>query len=85
MRWAPLHPRQAMVIALAAFAMMLFLSTLTAPDLASLDLSIPSGGAESAVSEPVQETAEQTGTPAWVTDPMASPLRGFDPQSVPTR
>ena len=70
MRATPLHPRQLTALLLVALALALALALATAPDLEPLSLSI--GSEPASTSE--APTAAQSGTPAWVSDPLRSPL-----------
>ena len=74
MHWAPLHTRQILAIALVALAAMLLAMLAAAPDLATLELSLGSG-AESVEAAPAAEARPVAERPAWMTDPLASPLQ----------
>lgn len=71
MRATPLHPRQVTALLALALAMMLVLALATAPDLDMLSLSV--GSEAASTSEPAMSTT-QSETPAWVTDPLRSPI-----------
>ena len=77
MHWAPLHTRQAMAIALAAFGLLLVVMLATAPDLATLDLSLGSGSGAVEAAPAAEVERPATERPAWVADPLASPLAGL--------
>ena len=66
MRWAPIHPRQLLALGLLTLALALLTLLAAAPELGTLDFSI--GGAAGTSSAPT------SGTPTWVTDPLAPPL-----------
>jgi len=68
MRLTHTDPRLLLAALAAVFA--LALASAGAPDLSGLDLS--SGGAPAAA-----PATEPAGTPAWVEDPMASPLEAL--------
>jgi len=70
MRATPLHPRQLTALLLLALALALALVLSTAPDLEPLSLSIGSEPASTSDGT----TPAQSGTPAWVDDPLRSPL-----------
>lgn len=77
MRWAPIHPRQLMAIALTTLVLMVMLMLAAASNLSSLDLSLGSGSdGPAATSSLPAGGAEATSArePVWVTDPLAPPL-----------
>lgn len=69
MRATPLHPRQLTALLLLTLALMLVLVLANAPDLGSLSLSIGSEPASTGEAT----TPSQSGTPAWVSDPLRPP------------
>jgi hypothetical protein len=75
-----MHPHSLLATACAALALSVGLMLATAPDLGSLDFSLgtaQTGGAGAAAPAEVQTTQAP---PAWLADPLASPLEALDPR-----
>jgi hypothetical protein len=69
-----------MAAALAALALAWIVMLAAASSLGTPDFSIGSGSASSPPA--VEAPAGERGTPAWVSDPLASPLERLDPSLV---
>jgi hypothetical protein len=87
LRWAPLHPRQLLAIAVSTLALACMLMLAAATDLGTLDFSIGSSshGSGSTLSPPtttapVEATAPRE--PTWVSEPLAPPIESLNPAAA---
>jgi len=75
----PSHPRNPLVAGLLALLLALLVMLAAAPELGTLDLSLGGGTstdvAPVAQPAPVSAPVESPSAPAWVTDPLASPIQ----------
>lgn len=85
MRWSPPHPREALVVIGASLLLALLLVLAAAPDLATMDFSIRSDTGGSPAAGPVVADDPAREAPAWVRDPLASPLTALDGGLAPPR
>ena len=79
MRWAPIHPRQALAALLAALALAVTTLLATAPDLSTWDFSL--GGSGDGATAPALRAPEPAWAdrPAWLRDPLAPPVEALRP------
>ena len=73
----PSYPKSPLIVGMLVFVLALFVIAAAAPDLASVEFSLPWDGTGTATPESATPAAPPASEPAWVGDPLASPLESL--------
>ena len=70
----PSHPRSPFLLGLVVLAFALLAIAAAAPELGTLDFSLPAGGGGAADTVPAAQPQVTAPEPAWTADPLAPPV-----------